>query len=101
MLRGMSWLVVVLAACVDSQHPLCTPPARTTYSCEPLPAGSPGCIGGPEWRPLGSVDDPIRQDDLDLIFPDQCKAEIPDCSPFYQGSPRAFECFNGSWGELL
>lgn len=94
-------MVLVVAGCIDSHDSLCTPPAHTTYSCEPLPAGSPGCVGGPQWRPLGSKDGELRQDDLELTFPDQCRAEIPDCSPYYQGSPRAFECFNGQWGELL
>jgi hypothetical protein len=42
-----------------------------------------------------------HQDDPTLIFPAGCTADIPECSGFYRGSPRAFECGGDSWGELL
>jgi hypothetical protein len=43
----------------------------------------------------------LRQDDPGLIFSVGCVASIPDCSPFYKGTAREFECYEGGWGELL
>jgi hypothetical protein len=69
----MCWWLLVLVAC-SSNDPWCTPPKHTTYSCQPIPtATTVDCVGGP----------------------------TPDCSPFYKGSPRAFTCESGHWGELL
>jgi len=93
-------LVAITGSC-SYPEPLCKPPAQTTYSCSPLPAGSFGCAGGPRWS---APDGSMHQDDPDKVFPVGCRAEIPDCSPYYMGSPRGFECSSSQppmWSELL
>ena len=99
-------LVLVLAvACSSSSSPkpLCTVPAQTTYSCQPLTgsAGSDECIGGPAWTPENAPVDARHQDDPTAIFPARCEANIPDCSPYYIGMTRLFICENGVWSEQL
>lgn len=98
--------MLVLAAACDSD--VCDAPERTRYSCEPVPTGSMGCVGGPTWEPSRSADDELRQDDPALTFPIGCRAEIPDCSGFYPANPRPFVCSSNplensgaSWSELL
>lgn len=79
------WLLAASAGCAllcddDSERP--------TYSCEPLPPGSAGCLGGP----LG--------DARDRVFPIGCSATVKSCSS--DNGVRSFSCFpNGGWGELL
>jgi hypothetical protein len=52
----------------------CDPPRETTYSCQPLPAGSTGCQGGPAFgSPTGGPRDP------DKVFPLGCAVQIPFC----------------------
>jgi hypothetical protein len=98
----MRWWLLVMVACSSSNDPWCKPPSHTTYSCQPIPTGTTvDCIGGPKWTRIGAPTDASFQDDPDTIFPENCHAEIPDCSPFYKGSPRGFTCESGSWGELL
>lgn len=98
------WRVVVVAlvAC-SSPEPTCKLPAQTTYTCQPLSgsAGPVDCIGGPTWSAGHAATDAPHQDDPDKVFPAQCTASIPDCSPYYMGMPRAFLCQRGVWGELL
>jgi hypothetical protein len=99
----MRWplLFLVLCAC-SGDAPLCDPPAHTVYGCDPVPAGSGGCVGGPVWSPVdGGSDAPRFQDDVGTTFPGQCHALIPDCSPYYKGSPRGFLCDHGVWSEGL
>ena len=96
-------MVLVLAFACSSEKPLCQPPPHTTYTCDPLPPGSPGCLGGPEWRSdYGPADAALQQDDPDKVFPRDCIARIPDCSPFYKGSPREYVCSSsGGWIEQI
>jgi hypothetical protein len=95
-------VVFALASCDSSE---CKAPEHTTYNCEPVPAGTPGCIGGPIWMSNQSSGGATHQDDPDKVFPAGCFAEIPDCSPYYANSARTFKCdadvSGGQWGELL
>jgi hypothetical protein len=100
----MRRLVIVIAVGCSSPEPLCKLSPHTTYACEPVASGSLGCIGGPRWRsdyPPGD-EGPLQQDDPETVFPTNCVAHIPDCSPFYKGSERGFQCMSdGTWSELL
>jgi len=64
-----------------------------------------GCVGGPVWTSNYMTDDQRHQDDPTLIFPGSCTAFIPECSPYYMGEAREFECqldaSGWQWGELL
>ena len=91
--------VVSLAACADT--PECRAPDHTTYTCEPIPAGGDGCVGGPIWRPKNSGNAAAQQNDPALTFPLGCTASIPDCSGTYPGAARQFTCENDGWSELL
>ncbi|HEY5923975.1 MAG TPA: hypothetical protein VIV11_19985, partial [Kofleriaceae bacterium] len=88
----MRWLVLIAAlvgaGCEDRA---CEVPDMTLYSCEPIPNGAYGCIGGPKWVSYDGEEG--RHEDPDLTFPRGCRAEIPDCSAYYQGSRRIFECY--------
>lgn len=54
------------------------------------------------WRSeYGPADAALQQDNPDEVFPVGCTASIPDCSPYYKGQPREFECRNGGWVELI
>jgi len=95
-------VTAVIAGCDDA--PACRAPAHTTYSCDPIPAGGRGCVGGPVWSTVYSTIDaarPQHQDDPALTFPQGCQASIPECSPFYRNEPRAFTCDGTGWSELL
>ena len=96
-------VLVLVAACSQPASRSCTPPAHTTYTCAPLPPGSAGCLGGPKWSTDNYQSDaaPIQQDDPDEVFPSGCHAFIPDCSPYYKGTAREFECGGSGWAELL
>jgi hypothetical protein len=80
-------------------------PRQTTYTCEPVPTGTDGCIGGPKWFERQNPDGPIHQDDPDKTFPLECYADIPDCSGFFRGALRRFHCgpsgMGPEWAELL
>jgi hypothetical protein len=96
--RALSFAVVL--ALQARSEPTCEID-RTTYNCEPIPEGSLGCTGGPQWtRPGESL--PLHQDDPDKTFPIDCYAQIPDCSGAFAG-PRAFVCADHqppAWVEL-
>lgn len=71
---------------------LCDAPEESTYLCNPLPAGSPGCVGGP------------LRDAPEQIFPGKCVAEIPSCDS--DDGVRSFSCYELMpsmfiWGEHL
>lgn len=88
----VSILLLLTSACSDT----CELPARTTYSvhsCDPLEEGMAGCVGGPVF----TVDGDTRQDDIDIVFPSDCGATIPDCNG---SEPRTFICIGSSWSEL-
>ncbi|CAN5756659.1 hypothetical protein BH11MYX3_BH11MYX3_32310 [soil metagenome] len=59
------------------------------------------------WRTVHSDAGQQHQDDLGLVFPAECRARIPDCSEFYLGELRGFECIDPglpdplSWSEGL
>ena len=102
-------IVIVTASCAlgcgsDDVGPSCTLPNETMYSCQPVPNGSHGCVGGPVWSAVQRpIDGSLHRDDDDKTFPVGCTADIPDCSTFLIGAPRRFECDNGEppqWGEL-
>lgn len=89
--QQFAFLALLIAGCSDERDPFaCELPDRTQYGCEPLPTGAYGCIGGPKW--VGRVDNEAHQDDPDATFPVGCHAQIPDCSGYYRGSLRSFEC---------
>jgi hypothetical protein len=114
------WLVVITllvgASCgeaTDGVH--CTPPDATTYACEPIPAGTYGCVGGPTWMSHRTGE--VHHDDPDLTFPVGCRAEVPECGCCYP-TGRTFSCEGrfpepndagvdaasegpAGWGELL
>jgi hypothetical protein len=96
-------VLLLVVACSSAAEPLCQVPAQTTYSCQPLTgsAGSDDCVGGPTWTALHATTDAPHQDDPDKVFPVRCTADIPDCSPYYMGSPREFLCTYGGWHEQL
>ena len=93
----IAWLVCSAACSNDT----CEVPDHTTYSCEPLPAGSDGCTGGPVWLDDGTE----HQDDVDKVFPADCTASVPMCSSYYRNMLRLFECHRGDmtyvWSEAL
>lgn len=91
-MRRFLLLALLIGGCGDT----CELPSSTKYNCEPLPAGSSGCIGGPIYG-----DDRDQQDDKDKVFPEHCRAEIPACSSHFQGSLRSFVCMPGGWAELI
>ncbi len=87
---------IALGACADND---CAP---VTYSCEPVPEGSPGCVGGPLWHPHEASDDFMCHADVDKVFPAGCSATIAETGHF--GSNRMFSCIAGrsfAWHELL
>lgn len=86
---------MLLAGCGDT----CELPEHTTYNCAPLPAGAVGCVGGPVWTEVEGGEQ--HQDDANKVFPNNCYAEIPDCSDYYKGEPRTFQCSAGRWQELI
>jgi len=92
---------IVVGGCTGDNA--CEHTDRTAYSCEPLPAGSAGCIGGPTWRPEYALEGPLCHADVDKVFPVGCRATIAESSRF--GSNRTFECMVdadiGEWKELL
>ena len=88
-------LVAMLAASCGDR---CELPERTRYTCKPLPAGSAGCVGGPVW--IERDGDEKHHDDPDKTFPNGCRAEVPECSGFYEGG-RRFECTSGQWIEPI
>lgn len=78
---------------------MCDVDEGTTYSCEPLPVGSPGCVGGPRWMEDGVM----YHDAPETVFPVGCHARVPSCSA--DDGKRTFECFQFEaqtfvWGEL-
>lgn len=77
---GMRLVLLVCVALGSGCALVCDVPddAKPTYSCEPLPAGSLGCVGGP------------LEDSPDRTFQPNCRAEIPSCESEY-GS-RSFLC---------
>ncbi len=100
--RGMRWVALTAgllgAGCSDGDT--CDLPTTTHYSCEPIPAGSFGCVGGPTY--LSGRDDQWHADDLETTFPVECRAGVPDCSSNFRGSLRTFECSpTGTWSEAL
>jgi hypothetical protein len=77
-------IAVLLCACADDDH--CTPPAALTYSCAPLPLGSPNtCTGGPAF-------DGMPQADTDKAFPVGCEAAYPFCAVAYPASVQTCYC---------
>lgn len=85
---------LVLGACADNE---CLP---AMYSCEPVPEGSPGCVGGPMWHPRDASEGFMCHADVDKVFPGGCKATIAESSHF--GGNRTFSCLLGTgWRELL
>ena len=101
---GMRILVLaaVLVASTACSGPTCDAPTRTIYTCEPLAAGSAGCIGGPQWGPIGTSNTDY-QDDPEKVFPRDCAATVPDCR---NSEPRRFACFSSDgvaffWSEAL
>jgi len=106
MTRLVAGLLLVVVGCHGSstQGVACTPPTVTTYDCQPIVAGSAGCVGGPVWTPSKSsspIDAAPRTEDLDKTFPAHCIATIPDCGCCYGGTGRQFECMGTTWLELL
>ena len=96
-------ILLALVLCTASCSGDCELTGRTMYSsgtCEPLPPGSEGCVGGPVWNEDGEV----HQDDVDTVFPFDCIARVPDCRSGHT-NPRTFWCRNLSagaiWSELL
>jgi hypothetical protein len=89
-------LVVVLAGCAED--PVCHAPAVTTYDCAPVGDGTAGCTGGPVWVDRAGQ---RRAESLGTVFPVGCHADIPECSPYYMGSPRTFICQGPDWVEPL
>jgi hypothetical protein len=83
--------VAALCACGgvsgdDGAGGTCTPPAQLTYSCEPMPLGTPStCTGGPAFggRP---------QADTDKAFPVGCEAAYPFCVAAYPNSVQTCYC---------
>ena len=89
-----------------SNAPSCPHPDQTTYSCESVSAGNPGCMGGPSWSPgiPGSPADAKYHDDPDKVFPVGCEATLPECGGTHMSEARRFVCTAGTppaWGELL
>ena len=76
---ALAWLLAG-AGCKQQQ---CDPPDQTVYSCQPLPAGSSGCKGGPAFgNPSGGARDP------DKVFPLGCSVQLPFC---LFDSPTSFQ----------
>jgi hypothetical protein len=71
-------LVWTVGCCENSGDP--------TFSCEPLPSNTPGCVGGPRW----SEDGKTHQAAPDAIFPAPCRATVPSCDS--DDGYRTFEC---------
>ena len=66
--------------------PTCSPPAVLTYTCQPVPLGTPGaCAGGAH---LFDMPDP----DPDKAFPVGCMAELPFCVAAYPAYVQTCEC---------
>ena len=93
--------LVMTVACSGATETTCKPPPKTTYSCQPSSgsAGPRDCTGGPTWSPTHATTDALHQDDPGTVFPDGCKAVIPDCNPFFKGEARTFYCTGGAWAE--
>lgn len=86
-MRAVVYAALLLASCMP-----CEPYDGETYSCEPLPAGSPGCVGGP----LGA--------DPEQTFPANCGARMPYCPD--ENGTRTFICVQGGdsaffWAEAI
>lgn len=98
--RSVRWFAVIALAvievgCEEDNGFQCEAPETTQYSCEPIPADSYGCIGGPVWR--SRYTGPEHREEPDKVFPVGCRVTIPECGCCYT-SGRGFEC-HGEYPE--
>lgn len=71
----------------DAGGGLCSPPPTATYSCDPLPSGTPGCSGTPvPYQSRYTVPDPAA------TFPLGCEILLPFCHPYYPNEVAACRC---------
>lgn len=78
-------LLLVLPGCA-SLFSDCDPPDEPVYACEPIPAGQPGCQGGPS---IGG------ERDLDKTFPVGCEVRLPFCVESHPDSVQTCTCEGG------
>jgi hypothetical protein len=104
------WYVLAVAAfvvgCADDSNSTftCHAPDQKSYSCQaidPASATATSCMGGPVWRSAHGPDDaPLTHEDPDLVFPDGCALQLPECGCCYE-SGRSIICNRGQWQEPI
>lgn len=78
--RAMRWLIMAAMWCGGCWwEPSCDPPDTVEFECQPIPAGSPGCVGGPTYPEYGHY----LTIDADKTFPFGCNVHLPQCDPNY------------------
>src|ERR1700685_383144 len=85
-------VLVVFVGCAASTSPVnhCPAPTMQQFSCEPIPAGSVGCVGG-----CGSacgVIDKTADQEADETFPVGCVATLTVCEPEYPDEALNCNC---------
>jgi len=87
--RGLraSLMAALFLSCTSGDK-TCSPPVRTMYSCQAIPTGSSGCVGGPPSAPSAGAS-PI---DPDMTFPVGCVAQMPFCVPAYSSEVQTCTC---------
>ncbi|MGE5182749.1 MAG: hypothetical protein ACM31C_11830 [Acidobacteriota bacterium] len=76
-------LALLAGACADDS---CPAPSRPAYTCDPIPAGSSGCVGG------CYVSGGPPATDHDKTFPIGCDTTLAYCSRRYQGEAQVCTC---------
>src|SRR6185503_7874271 len=93
---GVIALICAAGCSGDDVHEFeCHAPATIQYDCQPIPAGSYGCVGGPVWKEHYSG--PEHREEPDKVFPVLCQVELPECGCCYS-SGRTLVC-EGNYGQ--
>jgi hypothetical protein len=104
-MRYVIAVAMLVAGCgADDSTFTCHAPDQKMYTCQPIDpalATATSCMGGPAWRSAQGPDDaPLTYEDPDLVFPDGCALELPECGCCFE-SGRSIMCNRGQWEEPI
>ena len=100
-MRTMLVLLVVTACSTPDE---CPAPKKVMYSCEPVPAGTVGCVGPCVFNadlPLQEAAGGQDPADAGRTFPVGCVTTLPFCAPLCKGEVQTCECVQMGSGSAM
>ena len=88
-------LALLLVAGCTTSGDRCPAPKVPTFSCEPIAAGSPGCVGS--CHMLCGVNEDVSTPLDNATFPIGCSETLTACGGPFPDSPLTCECTAGGW----